>query len=113
MPVISDLRAPPRRYGRTNRGRADVYQLTLRLLDSAVKLPMAPLAHPENISHAFIEYPLVRQVSALFAIPTPANLTLSLRSHASRTSQHPPARRLQVSCILGVRLGGLLLASAV
>ena len=87
--------------------------LSSQLLDSAVKLPMAPLAHPENVSHAFIENPLIRQVSALLTIPTPANLTLSLRPYAGGTSQRPPARRLQVTRILGVRLGGLLLTSAV
>jgi hypothetical protein len=90
-----------------------VYQLTLRLLDSAVKLPMAPLTHPENVRHAFIENPLIRQVSALFAIPTPANLTLSLRSDSDCAGQRLPAWRLQVTCILGVRLGGLLLTPAI
>jgi hypothetical protein len=90
-----------------------VYQLTLRILDSAVELPMAPLAHPENISHAFIENPLIRQVSALLAIPTPANLTLFLRPDSDCASQRPPARRLQVTRILGVRFGALLLASTV
>jgi hypothetical protein len=78
-----------------------------------VKLPMAPLAHPKNVGHAFIKNPLIGQVGALLAIPTQANLALALRPYANGTSQRPPARRLQVARVLGIRLGGLLLASAV
>jgi hypothetical protein len=57
-----------------------------------IKLSVTPLADPQQVSHALVKDTLIRQMGALFAIPTQAYLALIFSTHLDCWSQQEASR---------------------